>query len=286
MLEMPVLTVPTTDRVILLVLDGLRPDAIDTLPLATLHALRARAAHAMHARTVTPSVTAAAMASLLTGVPPAAHGVCSDRFHIPRRRVSLEPLASILGRAGVRTTAFVRELPRLYRSLALRIARHLGIADARFGGRRARDLLLAARATLTAPARGLVLLHWPDADLAGHEHGWMSTRYADAARDLDHNLGELLATVRLDRHPTTMLVVVADHGGGGARPREHDSSHPLDMTIPVLLAGAGVTAGAIRDHVSLLDVPPTIAAAFGVTPPALWPGRVLREAFAPFVVAA
>ena len=286
MLEMPVLTVPNTDRVILLVLGGLRPDAIDTLPLPTLRALRADSAHAMRARTVTPSVTAAAMASLLTGVPPVVHGIGSDGFHIPRRRLALDPLASVLGRAGLRTTVFMRELPRLYRSLALGIAGRLGITDARFGGRRARDLLIAARPTLEAATPGLVILHWPDADDAGREHGWMSTRYADAARDVDDTLCDLLETVRLDRNRTTMLAVVADHGGGGASVRTHDSPHPLDMTIPVFLAGGGVTRGAIREHVSLLDVPPTITVALGITPVAQWPGRVLREAFAPSVVAA
>ena len=54
-------------RVILVVLDGLRPDAIPRFGLAHLAALAHGGASTMLARTVHPSVTAAAMASLLTG---------------------------------------------------------------------------------------------------------------------------------------------------------------------------------------------------------------------------
>jgi predicted AlkP superfamily phosphohydrolase/phosphomutase len=70
-------------RVVLVVLDGLRPDAIPTFSLTRIAALAADGASTWAGRTVAPSVTAAVVASLMTGTAPARHGVVSDRFHIP-----------------------------------------------------------------------------------------------------------------------------------------------------------------------------------------------------------
>jgi arylsulfatase A-like enzyme len=79
--------------------------------------------------------------------------------------------------------------------------------------------------------------------------------------------------------PDTLLIALADHGGGGADACDHDSAHPLDRTIPLLLWGAGIG----RTHLlpsSLIDVPPTILHALGVEVPEWYEGRVLHEAFA------
>jgi arylsulfatase A-like enzyme len=77
----------------------------------------------------------------------------------------------------------------------------------------------------------------------------------------------------------TLLVALADHGGGGETPREHESNHPVDTTIPRIIAGRG-TLPIDLESVSLLDVPPTILFALGAEIPSTYEGRVLREAFA------
>jgi predicted AlkP superfamily pyrophosphatase or phosphodiesterase len=73
---------PLARRVVVVVLDGLRADLIGHSRFPALAALRADSAHTMSATTVLPSVTAAAMTSLLTGVGPARHGMDSDRFRL------------------------------------------------------------------------------------------------------------------------------------------------------------------------------------------------------------
>ena len=83
-------------RVVVVVLDGLRPDAIDVFQLHHLRRLMQLGASTLCATTVAPSVTAAAMTSLLTGVHPDTHGLRSDRFHIPRSRETLFPLPRVL----------------------------------------------------------------------------------------------------------------------------------------------------------------------------------------------
>src|SRR5262245_59062217 len=72
------------ERVVLVVLDGLRPDTIDVCGLENWKRLAARGASTLAGTTVGPSVTAAAMASLLTGVAPETHGLKSDKLPLPR----------------------------------------------------------------------------------------------------------------------------------------------------------------------------------------------------------
>jgi arylsulfatase A-like enzyme len=275
---------PQVRRVVLVVLDGLRADAIPVLGLRYWQELAEIGASSLCGTTVAPSVTAAAMASLFTGASPEVHGLRSDRFHLPRRRGPVHPLPRVLADAGLPTSGFVRRLPWMFRGLGRRMARHLGVHCTCFMGRSSREILFAAWEQLASQERGLIFLHWPDADLAGHEHGWMSDEYARAAHRMDQALGFLAALADVERDPGTLLIALADHGGGGANLHDHDSDHPLDRTIPLLLVGASVT-GEELDEPSLLDVPATVLWALGVPLPASYVGRPLCEAFTPAAMA-
>lgn len=266
-------------RVIVVVLDGLRPDAIDGFDLAHLRGIAERGAHTLAGTTVAPSVTAAAMGSLLTGVSPERHGLTSDRFHVPRSRGAIAPLPRLLEEAGYGTTACMAQVPLLYRRIARALARRLGVARPLFDGDRAEEILTVARPRLSSQRSGLLLFHWPDADRAGHAEGWMSPAYGQAARSMDAALGRLVDLTGVEHDPSTALIALADHGGGGATPRDHDSAHPLDRTIPIVIAGGAVVPGRLGAGTSILDVPATVLWALGVTAPPTYEGRALVEAF-------
>lgn len=266
------------DRVIVVVIDGVRADATALFHLAELERLAAEGASTFHAETVRPSVTAAAMGSLFTGVRPDVHGLTSDRFRMPRPRAPLAPLPLALQRAGIPTWAFLARVPRPYRPLARHFTRVLGVAGATFHGDGATDILEAAKPTLAARRRGLFFFHWPDADRAGHAAGWTSRGYAAALRRVDESLGALDRLTGASADDGTLLIAVADHGGGGAVANDHDSDHVHDRRIPLVLAGGAVRPVTLSGHVSLLDVPATVVWAFGLDVPPSWAGRPLREA--------
>ena len=266
-------------RVIVVVLDGLRPDAIDAFNLTNLRGLMARGAFTRSATTVAPSVTAAAMGSLLTGVSPERHGLTSDRFHIPRSRGPVSPLPRLLEEAGYRTTACMADVPLLYRRIARALARRLGVARPSFDGDCAEEILRVARPWLSSQRSGLLLFHWPDADRAGHADGWMSPSYGRAAQAMDAALGRLVDVTGVQHDPSTVLIALADHGGGGVKPNDHNSAHPLNRTIPIVIAGGSVVPGPLRCGTSILDVPATVLWALGVNPPPVYEGRALVEAF-------
>ena len=274
-------------RVVLVVLDGLRPDAIPRFGLSNIAGLVHGGASTMLGRTVSPSVTACAMASLLTGAAPERHGLQSERFHIPRPRGALHPLPRLLADHSLPTSAFLATMPMLFSGIAHRIAAHLGIQQAHFRGKNCEEIVATARRTLADQRRGLIVIHLPDADRAGHEQGWMSDGYAVAARRMDAAVGALLEEIDLT-DPSTLLIALADHGGGGAVLDHHNSEHPLDRTIPLILAGGAVRRGDLAPGSSLLDVPATICWALGVPRPESYAGTPLTSAIsmATFIEAA
>lgn len=271
-------TSPGIRRVVLVVADGLRPDAIATFGLVKLQALMARGSYSLSARTVAPSVTAAAMTSLLTGVLPTEHGIRNDGFGIPKHVHQLSPLPRVLAHAGIASAAYLAQLPAGYSWLARQIARRAGVYETHFIGEGSTEILSAARSHLARSWSGLLFFHWPDTDRAGHEFRWMSPEYEKAAQRVDAAIGDLVDLIEIDSDPSTLLIVMADHGGGGAERNDHDSEHPLDTTIPVILAGGGVRPARLG-NVHLLDVSATVLWAFGARVPATYRGRALVEAF-------
>ena len=265
-------------RAIVVVLDGIRPDAINAFDLTHLRRLAQLGASTMRARTISPSITWSAITSLLTGVRPELHGVLADSIHIPEPKIELTPLPRLLLAAGTPSSAFLGDLPPIYRMFASRIAERLGFSHARFSGRLASEVLLASYCALRAQREGLIFLHWTDADLAGHAHGWMSREYGEAARRVDNALGHLVATLDLANNPGTVLIALADHGGGGIVADHHEGEHPLNTTIPLVVAGAAVRHVSLRDS-SLLDVPATVAWVLGGVIPDSYSGRPLVEIF-------
>jgi arylsulfatase A-like enzyme len=122
---------------------------------------------------------------------------------------------------------------------------------------------------------GLMMVYVNDCDRAGHASGWMSEPYLEAVREIDVAVGRLRACVA-----DSLLLVLADHGGGGVEPKDHDAPHPTNDRIPLVLAGPRIRRRhVLREPASLLDVPPTLLWSLGVDVPVEYEGRVLYDAF-------
>jgi predicted AlkP superfamily pyrophosphatase or phosphodiesterase len=129
-------------------------------------------------------------------------------------------------------------------------------------------------------ATGVVFVHLPDVDMAGHLHGWLSSPQLDFVTRADEAVGLLLQTLEeLGRLESTLIIVTADHGGIGT---SHGGSDPESMTIPWIVAGPGVKPGSeIEGEVRVFDTAVTAAWALGLPLPGEWEGRPIVEAFAP-----
>ena len=70
--------------VILIMIDGTRPDALDTARCPTLRGLMQRGASTMQAHSVMPSITLPCHMSIFHSVPPTRHGITArpNRRHV------------------------------------------------------------------------------------------------------------------------------------------------------------------------------------------------------------
>jgi phosphopentomutase len=187
--------------------------------------------------------------------------------------------------AGLPATGVVRRVPWVLRHTANRIVRALGLEQTIFASPNAHVLLAAAGPLLATQRTGLIVLHWPDCDAIGHAAGWMSLPYLTAVSRMDHALGMLVA--QLDgTFDDTLLIALADHGGGGRIATHHDSAHPFDCTIPIMLHGAGIQPQQLPAGLTLLDVPATALHALGIVVPQSYAGTPIHQAFTSSMLAA
>lgn len=265
-------------KVVLAVIDGLRPDTITMERMPILHGLLRRGWQAATATTIRPSVTVAALTSLATGVSPEKHGLSAASLQSLGKVRGLRPLPLELKRLGVETSVVTTQLTGSARWLAgalLRLGGVTRLVPAPPAPGILVDVALRQMARNLRPE--LVVLYLNDADVAGHAWGWMSPAYLQAAKAIDRALVPFESLVE---DPDTLVVLTADHGGGGVLPQDHDHPHPVNDQIPIGMLGGRVMPGMVStEPVRLLDIPPTVLHGFGGAAPAEYEGRVLHEAF-------
>jgi hypothetical protein len=262
-------------RLVIVLADGLRPDAVSPTLMPSLDALGHAYTLARRATTVRPSATVAALASLATGVGPETHKLIEPGLRFLPRLGKIRPVAWELARAGVPVDIVTADLGPAALPVAWALASTAGVRRLVAKGSRARETAAAAARLMSQRDEGMLFVYLPDCDRAGHAHGWMSTPYLEAAAEVDAGIGQLSSWTE-----DAVFIVTADHGGGGVTANEHDEPHPVNDHIPLVVAGPGVT----RRHqltrtISLLDVPATVLWWFGVPLPICYEGRPLSEAF-------
>jgi uncharacterized sulfatase len=120
-------------------------------------------------------------------------------------------------------------------------------------------------------------------DLADTDGDWRAEYpdYLGCCHSLDENVGRIRSELeRLGQWENTLLVYTSDHGCHfRTRNAEYKRScHDSCLRIPLLIHGPGFRGGkAVSELVSLIDLPPTIVSAGGVSPPAHMRGRLLEE---------
>lgn len=260
-------------RVVVLLVDGLRPDAVTVDRMPSLYHLGAKFVRAAHATTVRPSTTVAALTSLVTGVSPRRHGLTDAGVPPITTLAGVEPLPRLLRRCGLAASVVAAELPLIRRWMVRALTAVAGIGKLSFADPDPVRMADAVIAAMERAPRGLILVYFPHCDQAGHAHGWMSPAYLRAVRRVDETIG-ILAPVLVRE----LAIVLSDHGGGGAAARDHDTPHPLNDRIPLILAGRRLPQSAVIERgVSLLDVPVTIAEALGVPVPSSYEGSSLLD---------
>lgn len=263
-------------HVLLVSVDGLRPDALSPAATPVLSRLIATGASTLACRADMPSVTLPCHQTMLRGVSVARHGVNTNTFH-----PLVRPVPSLLDaahQAGLKTGAFYNweQLRDLSDPGSLDLSYYSRELDTPAGDDRVAEVAIEHMERLDL---GLSFVYLGHLDFAGHRHGWMTEPYMAAVVNADRCIGELIAAAEgLGWGDSLTVLVTADHGG---HERSHGTEGDEDMLVPWVLWGAGVTRGhALTGPVSLQDTCPTLAHLLGVPRSDEWEGRVVAEALA------
>lgn len=259
-------------HVVIISIDGLRPDALEEADTPTLDALRAQGAYQPAAQTVLPSVTLVSHASMLSGMSPEKHGIFWNSNDPDLGKVNGPTLFSVAHEAGL-STAMVVGKPKL---------EHLVLLDSVdnyiYAGFTDRQVVSEGVAVIQNDMPAILFIHLPDVDSAGHALGWMSLGQLLAVSLTDRLVGEVVSALETEGYlDQTLLIITADHGGSGVK---HGSDSPEDMTIPWLAVGPGVPKGKIlQTKIITYDTAATALYAFGLPIPENWDGQPVFEIF-------
>lgn len=263
-----------TPRVLLIGIDGVRPDVLAEVATPVMDSLAAGGWYTAEARTTTPTVSGPAWSSILTGVWPAKHGVLDNGFegrryeeypafltlaevHRPElgtfAALDWMPLASLEGGGPVLTDALD--------TLVAVDGYEFGWAEA--------DSMIAARAAkhLASAEVDAAFVYLGNPDETSHRHGSIGDEYRDAIALSDRHVGWLMEALRTRpayEREDWLVLVSTDHG------RREDGGHggdsPEEMTIFILASGPSTggwsAAGSRPDYI--VDVPVTALHHLGI----------------------
>ena len=259
-------------RVVILSVDGLRPDAVmGSLALEAaapnIMSLAARGTYTWRAQTVSPSETLPGHSSMLSGQPPSVHHMTWDDYQPGRGFIPVPTVFSIAHAAGLRTVMVVGKDKLQHLNIP-------GSVDA-FDMTNRGDAEIANEAIVQVQAGfDLMFVHFPDTDLCGHQDGWMSTGYLARVASVDRAIGRVLTALPFG----TTVILTADHGGRGTN---HSAAIAEDLTIPWMIAGPRVVArGELARPVRTVDTAATALFVLGLAFPAGTAGQPVTEIFA------
>lgn len=254
-------------KVILILVDGLRPDALESCGHPYGRRLLEKGSYSLEAETVYPSVTLPCHMSLFHSVPAERHGILTNTY-VPQVR-PVKGLCEQLSGAGKTCCFFYNweELRDLSRPSSLAYSYYVSGSICSYE---------KANEMVTENALSYVKEEKPDfafvylglTDHAGHDHGWMGAEYMQACRQ---SLDEIERIVKEFENEYT-IIVTADHGG---HDRVHGTLEREDMLIPLICIGPDFPQGKIFEKASICDIAPTITKLTGVPAVEEWEGKCL-----------
>ena len=252
-------------KILLVLIDGMRPDALADIPQA--QRMMTESTYSLDVRTVMPSVTLPCHMSLFHSVDPDRHGITTNTYTPQVRPIA--GLCEQLKAAGKQCAFFYNwhQLRDLCRPGSLSYE-CFASGKLHTWEKSNRMLTDAAMAHIAEYAPDFVFLYLGWVDEAGHGYGWMGEEYMRAVQSSWDDIQRITASLPEEY----TVIVTADHGGHG---RSHGTDCAEDMTIPLFLKGTPFTAGKVLEGANIKDIAPTVAALLGAEPAPEWEGRNL-----------
>lgn len=241
--------VPNGKKMLIIGIDGCRPDALKQAKTPHLDTLAQSGAYSYTTQSAEKTVSGPCWSSMLTGVWPAKHHVQSNQFEQPQLDKFphfFRYLKSIHSKAI--TASIVYWGP---------INEHI-IRDTDHTAHLKTDAAVADTAVnlLGEDDLDAVFLHFDEVDGAGHGSGFHPENPAYIAKieHVDTQVGKVHAALKGRKNYVQekwLIIVSTDHGGSE---RSHGKNIPSHRTIFLIVSGAGVHPGEIKGETHIVDV--------------------------------
>lgn len=257
----------SADPIILISVDGLRPDSINKARAKNLQWLIKNGVSFKNARTIRPSITLPAHTSMLTGLLPEQHGITWNDYDQNYGAVKHPTALELAHDRGLTTAMFVTKDKLIHLNRADSLD-HFQLTD-----KSGKDV---AKAFKRYVARNglpdVTFIHIPDPDHWGHKLIWMSYFYLRAVRKADDAIEDILQTIRRStKNDQFKLIITADHGGHGF---SHHDDIDKNNKIPFIAYGSDIKKRIISSSpIRVYDAAATILSLLNIPLPSHWPGR-------------
>lgn len=221
-------------RLLVIGIDGVRPDGLAAAHTPHLDSLMAQGTFSLHALTHPPTVSGPGWSAMLTGVWHDKHNVTSNNFTAPRYDLYPDFMSRLeAAHPDLNTVSIVHWGP--VNTQILQADEEVTVAS---------DLQVATEAArrLRTGDPHVIFLHFDDVDAAGHGTAFdpRVPEYIAEIEDVDRQVGVVRAA--LAERPTRadedwLILSSTDHGGFGS---SHGGASPEERTIYVIAAGDGV----------------------------------------------
>jgi hypothetical protein len=245
-------------KVLLVVIDGCRADRFDEARTPFLDRLASEGMRVPVCQTVYPARTVTCFTSMLTGAPPAVHGMRSN--FVPSLGAKCESIFDVVDASRMVGIAHLAD------SFGDRVATVTAVMpndeiDA--------ALCAKAREVVEAEDPDLLVVQTLSVDQTGHVRGSYNDEYLEHIEATDAELERLVSWLaeRWGGLEGVTIGVLSDHGQGRGIGGHGHWTEP-ERTVPCIWWGHGVPAAPPRPAVDIMDVAPTLAHRMGVRVPA------------------
>ncbi|MGD2215364.1 MAG: alkaline phosphatase family protein [Gemmatimonadales bacterium] len=269
---------PLDKKVLVIGIDGVRPDVLAQVPTPAIDALAADGAFSGSVTTRAQTISGPGWSSMLTGVWPEKHGVTSNNFAGNNYAMYPDFLTRLeLSDGDFSTFAVVDWAPLGSEAsggplLSDTIDVKLDFDGDQLGYQEGDIRSVAAAVRFLEnqdPDAAFVYIGYPD--VAAHDNGGRSHEYYLSIENADVQVGRLVAAVRnrsTYEREDWLILVSTDHGHtdeGG-----HGGDSAAERTVFYLASGPSVTKGTLPRDVNIVDVAVTALAHLGIVIDPAW----------------
>jgi hypothetical protein len=232
-------------HVVIISIDGCRPDLLLRAETPFIHGLLERASYTFFAETTDVAITTPSHVSMLTGVHPEKHGIALNTDPPDGVYPNVPTILEIAKERGMTTGVFsTKSKFSIFTSPGT--VDHVGISKV---GSSADDQGIArdAAEVIRKHKPNVMLVHFGNTDKQGHDYGWGSRRQMAALAGADASVAMVFAALRdAAIEEETLVIISSDHGGSGRTHGQRLENGEPDMRsryIPWIAVGPGIRKG-------------------------------------------